>query len=634
VAGEDPDQVNFDHYYRHPGVAVTVSTGDVGNVQSWPATSPDVIAVGGTRLTKATSARGWTESAWSDGGSGCSIYESHPAYQDRIDTTCGDYRADADISADADPASGLAVFDTLGQSGWVQVGGTSLSAPLVAGMYALAGQPPADALPVSYLYDPSKSGDFFDITTGKNGTCGNLLCTAGPGWDGPTGLGSPDGVGALVRGPHGDIAGQVTDKASGQPIAGATVTTPAGYVTRSDAQGHYDLSVVPGSYDLSVSAFRYPAVTHSATVADGQTTTLDFALTSVPSATVSGTITDGSGHGWPLYAKITIDGYPDGPIFTDPSTGAYRVELPQGDDYTFHVAAMYGGYLAQQTQVHVGNADVRQDISAKVDATACTAPGYGWNGLTTTFTRWPGDTAADGWSVRGGAASWRFDDQGNRPAPPGGDDRFAIADSGRYGATRLDTTLTSPAIDLARQPHPVLSFDGAYYAATRGTVAEVELSTDGGHRWASVWRHTTTNGIGHVEIQIPQAAGKSGVRVRFHFAGARGWWWAVDNVSVGTHECVPTSGGLLIGTVTDKTTGKGIDGATVTSAAGLDATGIASATQDNAIRDGFYYLFTPQAGSQQVTAAATGYVSETAGVDVATDRVTRHDWTLTAQGGN
>ncbi|GIH19156.1 hypothetical protein Raf01_73280 [Rugosimonospora africana] len=635
VAGEEPDQVNFDHYYSHPGVAVTVSAGDAGDVQSWPATNPDVIAVGGTRLTKATSTtRGWNESAWSDGGSGCSLYEPQPAYQDRIDTTCGDYRATADISADADPASGLAVFDTLGQSGWLQVGGTSLSSPLVASMYALAGQPSAGVLPVSYLYDPSKSGDFFDITTGKNGTCGNLLCTAGPGWDGPTGLGSPNGVDALVQGPHGDIAGQVTDAATGQPIAGAKVTTSAGYVTRSDAQGHYDLSVVPGSYDVSVSAFRYPAVTHSATATNGQTTTLDFALTSVPSASVSGAVTDGSGHGWPLYAEITIDGYPAGPIFTDPSTGAYSVQLPQGGDYILRVAPMYGGYLAQQTRVHVGTADLRQDFRTKVDETTCNAPGYGWNGLNTTFTRWTGDTAADGWSVSGGTASWRFDDPGNRPAPPGGDDRFAIADSAFYGSAGLGTALTSPAIDLSQQAHPVLSFDGSYYAATRGTVAEVALSTDGGHRWASVWKHTTTNAIGHVELQIPQAAGKSGVRVRFGFAGKGGWWWAVDNVSVGTHECVPTSGGLLIGTVTDKATGKGIDGATVTSAAGLDATGTASATQDNAIRDGFYYLFTPQAGSQQVTATATGYVSDMASVDVATDQVTRHDWALTAKGGN
>ena len=106
-----PTSSAFDHYYDHPGVAVTASTGDFGNVTNWPASNPNVVAVGGTTLTSDSSPRGWTESAWADGGSGCSPYEPKPDFQQGLATDC-DNRAIADISADADPDTGLAVFDT------------------------------------------------------------------------------------------------------------------------------------------------------------------------------------------------------------------------------------------------------------------------------------------------------------------------------------------------------------------------------------------------------------------------------------------------------------------------------------------------------------------------------------------
>jgi hypothetical protein len=550
--------------------------------------------------------RGWTETAWTDGGSGCSLYEPHPAYQDRIDTTCGDKRATSDISADADPASGLGIYDTLGQAGWLQVGGTSLASPLIASMYALAGTPATGTFPVTYPYDPARSTSLFDITTGTNGSCGTVLCTAGPGWDGPTGLGSPNGVDALRQGPHGDIAGTVTDAATGDPVPGAKISTPAGYATRTDPQGHYDLGVAPGPYDVTASAFRYPAVTRSATAIDGQVTTLDFALQSVPSATVSGTVSDDSGHGWAVYAEITIDGYPNGPIFTDPVTGAYHVELPQQSDYTVHVAPMYDGYRPQQLSIHVDSAGVRQDVGVKIDTTACTAPGYAWNGLDTGFTTWTAATPGAGWTVSGGSRSWRFDNAGDRTPPPGGDDRMAVADAGAQG--RLDTTLTSPRVDLSHQAAPQLAFDSAYYAGPT-SAAEVDVSTDGGRRWASVWRHTTTNGIGQIT--------------------GRGWWWAVDDVFVGTHTCVATSGAMVVGAVTDQATHDGIPGATVTSP---DSTAVAAATpDDDDLPDGFYYLFSSRTGTPHLTADAPGYASASADVITTAGQVTRHDWALTAQ---
>ncbi|MGH3471594.1 MAG: S53 family peptidase, partial [Nocardioidaceae bacterium] len=132
IPGELPAEVGYDKYYNHPGVVVTASAGDQGNVTSWPASNPAVVAVGGTRLTvDASVPRGWSESAWLDGGSGCSPYEPRPPYQAGIATHCP-RRAIADIAADADPTSGLIIYDTLGQNGEIQAGGTSLASPLIA----------------------------------------------------------------------------------------------------------------------------------------------------------------------------------------------------------------------------------------------------------------------------------------------------------------------------------------------------------------------------------------------------------------------------------------------------------------------------------------------------------------------
>jgi subtilase family serine protease len=206
---EDSSILSSDSHFNHPGSAITASSGDSGYGVSWPASSQYVTGVGGTTLTTASNARGWNEAAWSGAGSGCSGFEPKPAWQH--DTGCA-RRTVADVSADADPNSGLGVYDTYnscgsssfcdfliqfgivqGLDGWAQVGGTSLSSPLVASVYALAGNA------VSYgSYPYSHTGSLFDVTSGSNGRCSpSYLCTAGAGYDGPTGLGTPNGTGAF-----------------------------------------------------------------------------------------------------------------------------------------------------------------------------------------------------------------------------------------------------------------------------------------------------------------------------------------------------------------------------------------------------------------------------------------------------
>ncbi|MEU6095052.1 S8 family serine peptidase [Streptomyces sp. NPDC047079] len=158
---EDPAEAASDVHYDHPGVAIVASSGDSRYGVAYPAASPHVTAVGGTTLTKAPEVpRGWSESVWShDGGgtgSGCSLYEPKPAFQQ--DTGCPG-RTVADVSAVADPATGVAVYDSYGDSGgWGVAGGTSASAPIITGAYANAGAPVAGTYPNVYAYASGGAG--------------------------------------------------------------------------------------------------------------------------------------------------------------------------------------------------------------------------------------------------------------------------------------------------------------------------------------------------------------------------------------------------------------------------------------------------------------------------------------------
>ena len=195
--GEGRGETNFDVHYSHEGVAITASTGDSGFGAQYPATSPGVTAVGGTHLVRDSSTRGWTETAWHGAGSGCSKFEAKPVWQ----TDACKRRMEADVSAVADPATGVAVYgpNNSGVSAWLRFGGTSVAAPLVGGIYANNdGAVNAGSNPYAH------TADLYDVVSGNNGTCKagkngkmSYYCTAGVGYDGPTGLGTPNGTAAF-----------------------------------------------------------------------------------------------------------------------------------------------------------------------------------------------------------------------------------------------------------------------------------------------------------------------------------------------------------------------------------------------------------------------------------------------------
>ncbi len=191
---ESRGETSLATYYDHPGHVITASSGDSGYGTAIPAAFNTITSVGGTTLQPANNARGWSETVWDGTGSGCSDFISKPSWQDDLD--CPN-RTMNDVSADADPHTGVSVYDSYRQPGWLVFGGTSVSSPIIASVYALSGN--ADSInDGSYPYSHGNSTNLYDVTMGSNGSCGDsYLCTAEVGYDGPTGLGTPNGTDAF-----------------------------------------------------------------------------------------------------------------------------------------------------------------------------------------------------------------------------------------------------------------------------------------------------------------------------------------------------------------------------------------------------------------------------------------------------
>ncbi len=229
--------------YDHPGLVVTVSSGDCGYLNqacprtqaaNFPADSPDVIAVGGTSL--AASGEHWTSTVWDDGGSGCSQAFTAPLWQseasDFAGLDCADGRSVADVAAVADPYTGVDIYDSTpagngDPTGWDVVGGTSASSPILAAEFGLAGGSHGAEYPAQTLYSNLGDGSALtDVVSGSNGSCSGNACRAVVGLDGPTGVGSP--VGLLAFAAAGSPAATTAPTIAGPAEQGQVLTVTHG----------------------------------------------------------------------------------------------------------------------------------------------------------------------------------------------------------------------------------------------------------------------------------------------------------------------------------------------------------------------------------------------------------------------
>jgi Ricin-type beta-trefoil lectin domain len=254
-AAEFTGERAYDRYFYAPGIAITAAGGDDGYGTQYPAVSPYVTAVGGTTLMGTMG--DWTQTAWNGTGSGCSELEPKPSWQTADANAPGGClnRTENDVAAAADPNPGVWVYDTVndssqGSAGWSAVGGTSVGTPIVAAAYALAdivaGGPGrgliAGTFPAAYPYQDS--AQLTDIRGGADGQCEpdrQYLCQAVAGFDGPTGLGTPDGTAGLT----GPTGGEVT------------VIDPGTQVYQAGARIRLRLDVLPGS---TAPAFRLTGI--------------------------------------------------------------------------------------------------------------------------------------------------------------------------------------------------------------------------------------------------------------------------------------------------------------------------------------------------------------------------------------
>jgi N-acetylneuraminic acid mutarotase len=525
-------------------------------------------------------------------------------------------------------APGVNVRSSVPGDGYASFNGTSMAAPHLGGAIALLWS----AAP-SLVGDIDGTRALLDgsATDNPDGQCG--------GTDDDNnvfGEGRLDALALLDAAPVGDtgtLEGTVTDADSGDPIAGATVDVE-GEISRSlttGDDGTWSVAVTAGDYTVTASSFGYETESADVTVTTGSTTTRDFALSPASSVTLSGDVTDGSGHDWPLYARVSFDG-PAEDVWTDPETGAYSVTLPSNATYTMTVEADYPGYDTATQEVVLEGSDATQDLALTVDDSTCTAPGYTFNtdGVTEDFND---GALPEGWTIEdnvGNEQVWRFDDPEGRGNLTGGDGAFAISDSDFWGSgENQDTSLVTPTIDMSSLTAPVVGFKQDYN--NLGDVADVDVSVDGGETWETVLNQTTdVRGPREDVVQLPMAAGQSAVQVRFHHHEADyDWWWQVDDVFVGNRTCDPVEGGLVVGNVRDRNTQDGINGATVTSLDRPEETTTTKATpQDEALDDGFYWMFSSLTGRHRFEASANQYGSQVRRATVDADDATARNFLL------
>ncbi len=442
---------------------------------------------------------------------------------------------------------------------------------------------------------------------------------------------------SCTNGPAGALEGTVTDANTGDPVAGAIVEiTDLSLSTTTDENGHYAFTTVPvGTYTVTASKFGYTEASASVDITDGNTTTQDFALTPKPRHEVTFHITDSDGN-WPLYAKVDISGDPEGPFFTDPTTGVVVVSLPE-DTYTVTVHAMTGGYIdGNDTQAIT--ADTDWDFALAADLVSCSAPGYAFTpGFSEDFdSGWP----PSGWTIKDNAGTgviWKTNSDWGEGNYTGGAGEAATASSDAVRDSAFDTELITPSIDPSTLPGLTLVYDANYQNFAGQDSLDLDISTDGGTNWQTLLHWAEDHGALHskpgerVVVDLSSVATGS-FQLRWHYydpdSNAWDWYAEIDDVAIGG--CVRVDDGIILGTVTDANTGQEMPSVTVEDGDGRQAAWF-DASADPATPQ-HMFVISEKAGSVDLhtTNFPPGYNAASATVDMTAGAAIRQDFALTA----
>ncbi len=473
--------------------------------------------------------------------------------------------------------------------------------------------------------DPRNNVESVFLPAGTSGEFTVVITATNIAGDGVPGNGDPtDQDFALViynatPMPTGTLRGTVTEAVSGTPIVGARVEATADVTrtgaTTSGAGGVYSMTLPAATYVVTASAFGYlPSTASGVVVTANMTTTQNFSLTPAPRRVVSGTVSDALA-GWPLYARLTITtntGY-NLQVWNHPVTGFYSVTLPEGTSYFFQVDAWVNGYNPASRVVGPLTADRTENFTLTVDRAACTAPGYqNVVGFVENFDSATPPNLPVNWAkvdVSGTAGDWATSAGTMHPSGKASHSPPNLVYFNSYTAlsgnqTRLYRTTGT---DMRGLP-PALKFwmyhDTGY--STSGDRVQVQVSTNGGATWTNVgsaiYRYDGSVGWKEHTVDLSAYGSQPDLRVGFLGISAYGNDIHIDDVVLGGG-CLPRPGGLVVGNVYDDA-GVPRAGATVANDGGFST--VTAFTEDPAVDDSFYTLFSP-AGPRVFTATLSGY---------------------------
>jgi hypothetical protein len=446
--------------------------------------------------------------------------------------------------------------------------------------------------------------------------------------------------------PTGIVTGRVTDSLNGTPLVGASVAV-GGFSTITNLTGNYSINVPTGTYDVTATAVGYQAQTvPGVVVGDGATVTQDFALVRLVPVTLSGTVTDGSGAGWPLYAKVVITPSvgPTQTLLTNPASGLYSATVFANSSYSVSVTPQINGYLSTSRTVNVGPTDQTENFTLAVDAGACNAPGYGFvtsaplasesfdAGIPGAWTVTNSGTKCDS-----GTGIWDTTNPEHLGNLTGGGLLDAEVNSDACGTGAIvSSDLVSPTLDLSGVTGTQavkISFHSDYRDFCQPISGDaVTLDVWNGSSWVSVFNFCGADRRGpRQEAFVTNAAnGVASAKVRFHYVSGWDWWWQVDDVTVSPTSCQFGGGGIVLGNVYDANTSAPLnDASLVVDGAAASLVKSAPTPTDPTLDDGFYLTYVP-AGNHTLSGSKKNYATENRPITVTGGTTQRQDFRLKA----